>query len=200
MSNPRHAEGQTIFVSAFRRKVEEVVSPDQNVEPACVGGIGMEGISASALIEDACTWSFLAPKLDHVVVVWDFPFRHLLLGERDVVVAIEVAPERRHPLEAPAHTLLERLDLGQWRSRNHNQRNVAIRQMNQTSVKMIGHKRAAWAAFFPSRTEHEVVHNQLASAVEEFGERLLSVRTIEHILLFNFLPWQFAALPAQFIS
>src|ERR1700730_8131112 len=94
----------------------------------------------------------------------------------------------------PAHAFLERLDLGQWRPRNHDQRDVAIREMNQTSVKVIGHKRAAWATLFPTWAEHEVVHNQLALAVEEIGERLLSVRAIEHILLFNVLPGQVAAL------
>src|ERR1700687_3825152 len=114
MSNPRHAEGQTIFVPAFRREVEEVIRPDQNVEPTPVGGIGMEEIATGILIKEARARSFLVPKSNVVVVVGDLTLRHLFLGERHVIVAIEVVPERRHPLKAPAHAFLERFDLGQW--------------------------------------------------------------------------------------
>ncbi len=65
---------------------------------------------------------------------------------------------------------------------------------------MIGQERAARATLRPPRTKHEVVHDQLASAVKEVGERLLTVRSIEDILFLHPLPGQFAALPAQFIS
>src|SRR5450759_1457501 len=103
-------------------------------------------------------------------------------------------------MEAPAHAILEGFDLGQRRSRNHDQRDVAIGEVNEAAVEMIGQERAAWTTLLPPRTEHEVVHNQLASAVEEVGERFLAVRTIEDILFFNPLPGHFAALLAQFLS
>ena len=36
---------------------------------------------------------------------------------------------------------------------------------------LVGHERAARAALFPSRAEHEVLHQQLAPAFEQVGER-----------------------------
>src|ERR1700674_1723682 len=71
--------------------------------------------------------------------------------------------------------------------------------MHQTPVEMIGQEGTARATLFPARTEHEVIHNQLASAVEEAGQSLPAVRSLEDILFFNLLPGQFAALPAQLI-
>ena len=51
--------------------------------------------------------------------------------ERDVEVVVEVAAERRHPFEFPAHALLVGLDLGERRARHHHQRDVALGEMNR---------------------------------------------------------------------
>ena len=47
--------------------------------------------------------------------------------------------------------------------------------MQQGTVGVIHVKRAARATFVPLRTEHEVIHNELTSTLEEIGERLLPV-------------------------
>ena len=94
MSNPRHAEDQAILVATLRHQVEDVIGAQQDVKPASISGIGVEDVAAAILVKDTSARSLLRPELDGVVVVGDFSFRHLLLGERHVVVAIEVVPER----------------------------------------------------------------------------------------------------------
>jgi len=71
---------------------------------------------------------------------------------------------------------------------------IALGEMDDRAVEMIGEIRAAWAAGFPARTEHEVIDDQLALAAEQIAERLFAVRGAEHIIFFDFLPRQFAAL------
>src|SRR5258708_5887913 len=72
--------------------------------------------------------------------------------------------------------------------------------MHHAAVDMVGNERAAWAAFHPSRAEHKVIHNQLASSPEKIGESFLALWPVEDVGLLYFLPREFAALPAQFIS
>ena len=124
-------------------------------------------VADGVLVEDADTWRFLAGELLHRVVVVHLALRHLLLRERHVEVSVEVAAVGRHPIEPPAHPFLERLDLGQRRSRNHHHGDVACRQVRKGAVDMVGHERAARAALLPIRSEHEVVDNQLAASGEE---------------------------------
>jgi hypothetical protein len=52
----------------------------------------------------------------------------------------------------------------------------------------------------PSRTEHEVIDDELALAAEQVGERLLAARSVENIILFDFFPRQLAALLAQRVA
>src|SRR6266481_619660 len=103
-------------------------------------------------------------------------------------------------MEPPAHALLEGLDLRQRRSRNHHQPDVSRRKMHQAAVDMVRNERAARAAFLPVRTEHEVIHNQLAPAAEKLGQRFLAFRPIEHVWLLYLLPGQLPALLAQLIT
>jgi hypothetical protein len=72
-------------------------------------------------------------------------------------------------LKLPTHPFLEQLNLGQGRSGNCSEGNVALRKMHECSVGVIHVEGAAWAAFFPLRTEHEVINDQLTFAVEEIG-------------------------------
>ena len=94
-----------------------------------------------------------------------------LRREADAEVVVEVAAVRRHPLELPAHALAKALDLGQRRARDDQQRDVAMRQVHVHAVDVVGHERAARAALLPARAEHEVLHQQLAAAFEQVGER-----------------------------
>ena len=53
VAQPGHGPGQVRLVAAFRREIEQVVSADQDIEPARVSRIGMEHIAARILVEDA---------------------------------------------------------------------------------------------------------------------------------------------------
>ena len=50
------------------------------------------------------------------------------------------------------------------------------------------------------RVEHGVVDDELAAAVEEFGQRLAAVRSLEDVLLVHRFPRQIAAPLAQAIA
>src|SRR5579862_551563 len=72
--------------------------------------------------------------------------------------------------------------------------------MDSCSVKGICQVRTTRASLFPARTEHEVVHDQLAAAFEHIGERFLSVYAFEYIFLFNLFPWHLAPLAAEVVA
>ena len=42
-----------------------------------------------------------------------------------------------------------------------------------------------------------MIDDQLAAAAEQVGQRLLAVRSVEHVILLDLDPWQFAALGAE---
>src|SRR5262245_33033929 len=62
---------------------------------------------------------------------------------------------------------------------------------------MIGEQRAARATLLPSRTEHEVVHDQLALAAKKGRQGFLSARGVEDVFLLHLDPGQLAALCAE---
>jgi hypothetical protein len=66
--------------------------------------------------------------------------------EVDPVVEVEVAAEGRHPVEPPAHALLELLDLGQGRAGHRQEAHVTLREMPVGSVDVVGQEGAAGAA------------------------------------------------------
>src|SRR2546422_2816357 len=152
------------------------------------------------LVEDAQAGGLLAREFARGEVVVHDALRRLVLRERHVIVEVEVGPVRRHPREAPAHALLERFDLPERRSRHRQQRHVALREVHDGAVDMVGQEGAARAPFLPPRAEHEVVHDQLAPAVEEVSQRRLARRALEHIGLVDPHPRQRAALGAQPIA
>src|SRR6516164_3983831 len=99
----------------------------------------------------------------------------------------------------PSHALPECFNFGQARARNYRKRNVALCEVNSHAIEIVGEERAARASFFPSRTEHEVIHNELAATVEQVVQRYLSLRAIEDVVLLDLLPRKFAALAAEII-
>ena len=135
-----------------------------------------------------------AREAGHAVVVVDRAVDPLLGREADVEVAVEVVARRRDPVELPAHALPEALDLGQRRARDGHERDVAVRQVHEHAVGVVGHVRAARAALLPARPEHEVLHQQLAPAVEQLGERAPALGRVEDVVLGDALPGQRAAL------
>src|ERR1700749_290864 len=113
-----------------------------------------------------------------------------------MIVEVEIAAKLRDPLKLPAHGPLEGFDLAYWSARNHHQRRVAIGEVHGGAVKMIRPERTAWAALFPPRTQHEVIHEELPAAAEKIGQRYLSPCRIECIWLLYLFPGQSAALAA----
>ena len=89
-------------------------------------------------------------------------------------VAVEIVIAGRNPVELPAHALFERLDFGDWRVRDGGERHIALREVNECGVGVIHEKRTAGAAFLPVWAEHEVIDDELAPAVEQFGQRFLA--------------------------
>ena len=156
----------------------------------------MKDVASGVFGEDAGSRSFIGWKFGPLVVVINLAAGFFSRRERNVIVVIEIAAERRHPLEFPAHAFLKRFDLGDRRVRDGDERGVAIGEMNRHPVKVIADVRATGAAGFPAGTEHEVIDDQLAAAVEQIGERYLAVGTFEDVGFFNFFPRQFAALAA----
>src|SRR6266852_663664 len=53
-------------------------------------------------------------------------------------------------------------------------RDVTLREMHQRAVGVIHIEGAALTAFLPIRAEHEVINDELASAVEEIGKGFLT--------------------------
>ena len=107
--------------------------------------------------------------------------------EGSLVVLVEIRAAARNPIELPSHSLFEGLNLGRGRSRNRHERNVALRKVHQGSVGVIMLNEQA--ALFPIRTEHGVIHDQLASASEEdIGESFVAAGRIENRVLLDFDP------------
>ena len=134
-------------------------------------------------MEHAQTGTFVAWELLHRVVIVHLGPGLLVRRKRNVIVEVEVAAERRNPLEVPPHAFLERFDLRQRCPRDHCQRHVACREVRQRAVKMVGHKRAARASLFPVGMEHEVVDDQLAAPGEEIGQGFPAIWAVEGISL-----------------
>src|SRR5438105_3175614 len=73
-------------------------------------------------------------------------------------------------------------------------------QMDDGWIVVVRDERARLAALVPFGVKHEVVSDQLTSAIEESSQRFLAVRTVEHVLLFNLFPRQLAAPLTQLVS
>ena len=58
-----------VLVPALWHKVEEIVRPDKNVEPACIGGIGVEDVTVFVFVEDTQTRKFIHYELADLVIV-----------------------------------------------------------------------------------------------------------------------------------
>ena len=71
--------------------------------------------------------------------------------------------------------------------------------VNHGRTVVIGDERARLAALGPFGVEHEVVNDELASAVEEVRQRFLALGPVEDVLLFNPFPGQISARLAQLV-
>src|SRR5271165_4157679 len=201
MTHPRHCvRRHALFVPALWRHVKEVVSSQQDVEAAPVSRVGAKDLSVSILVENAQAGPFFHREIDRAEVVRTLAWRHIIFRKRHLVVVVEIAVERRYPRKPPSHALLERLNLRNGRTRDDRKRRIALFQVYPCAVKVVCQERATRAALLPSRTEHEVIDNQLASSLEQLGQRYLARRSFEDVALLHLLPWKLAALAAQFVT
>ena len=75
-----------------------------------------------------------------------------------------------------------------------------MREMHECRVRVVHVEGAAGAGLLPLRTEHEVINNELAFAVEEIGERFLAARGFENVIRFDFDPGQLAPLRGHSVT
>src|SRR5215471_4000863 len=110
VANPGHRPRQSILIAALGREIEEMIGADQDVETAAIGRIGVKDFAGGVLVEHAGARPLLAREaFNEFVIVKHLAAGLLLRGERDLIIGIEIAAERRRPVEAPAHPALESL-------------------------------------------------------------------------------------------
>ena len=72
--------------------------------------------------------------------------------------------------------------------------------MHGRAVGVVGHVGAVLAALLPARREHEVLHQQLAAAVEQVGQRAPAHRRVERVGLVDPHPGQRPALARDLVA
>ena len=75
-----------------------------------------------------------------------------------------------------------------------------MRQVNVHAVAVVGHEGAARATLLPPWGEHEVLHQQLAAAFEQLGERAPTLGPVEDVVLIDAHPRQRAALAGDLVA
>ena len=65
---------------------------------------------------------------------------------------------------------------------------------------MIGHHGTAGASFFPSRTKHEVIDDELALAAKKIRKSLIPLRSGKDVILLHFDPGKFTTQPADLVT
>src|SRR5438105_1525125 len=123
-----------------------------------------------------------------------------------MIVKVEIAVARGEPLEAPAHTLFEGLDLLKRSPRNSHKAHIAVRQVQTGAVERVGPERAVQTPLVVIGTEHKVIDDELAVFPKEIGKRLLAAWPVEDVVLFHLLPGErapklskFLPLPREFL-
>src|SRR5215469_8354550 len=122
--------------------------------------------AVAILEEHAAAVQFFGRGVDYLKVVIDLALGQILFLERDVVVVVEIAAKGGNPVEAPPHPFFVSLDFRQRCARNRKESDVVMCEMEVGPVDMIGKKRAAYAPGLAPGPEHEVIHDELAAAVE----------------------------------
>src|SRR5438876_390014 len=95
MADPSHGMRLLIlFVAALGRQIEPVVDAHHGLQSTSVGGIRMKDVAVGILVKDAGAGRFFSgEKLDFVVVI-HFLRSHFVLGEGNVVIAVEIADRK----------------------------------------------------------------------------------------------------------
>src|SRR5262249_61530791 len=140
------------------------------------------------------------PRLLTPVVVFNAAFALLFVGKSHTEVEVEIAAKGRRPGKCPSHAPFVRLQLRERRSRHCTQRHVVIRQVHDGSVEAIRNRRAGRTARRVVRSEHEVVNEQLRSALEKIRKRRAAFVSVESIRLVDPHPRQFLTSLHQFVA
>ena len=126
----------------------------------------MKHLAPLILIEDADSLLVRRTNRPNFIVVVCFARGDLLGRKRHVIVEIEITSVGRHPREAPAHAFLVGVYLGQRSARNGCKCHIAMIEMDRNTIEIVGPEGARLAPFLLIGTKHEMVHNELAAAVE----------------------------------
>src|SRR5437868_10082665 len=189
---PRHRAGRARLVAPPGHEVEILIGGIHHIDSAPEAGIGMEYVIA-LLVEHADPRQVRARGLLPGVVVVDLAAGELVGRERHAEVVVEAGAAGRYPLEGPAEPPRISLQLGQRRARDRDHRDVAVGEVLDDAVEVVGPERARLAAGLPVGAEHEVVDDELAAAVEQVGEARLAARAGELVVLGDLDPGQVAA-------
>jgi hypothetical protein len=153
------------FVTPLRRPVEPLVHTPERVKAACIGGVRVVDDPVGKH-ERAHTWCFAGVGgdvgachrreltrcrvedfcCDCAVVVVDTAGTLLLLGKRRVKIVVEVAAQRRHPRECPAHAALVSLQRGNRGAGDCDHRHVVVLKVHRETVEAVRNSRTRWAA------------------------------------------------------
>src|SRR6266704_5773908 len=102
-----HPEGPAAaFVAPLGHDVEVAIIQVQHFDATRESRISTKHLARRVLVEDTDALPLRWARILYLEVVEGFLLFHLFRSEGHVVIEIEVASERRDPLEAPAHALL----------------------------------------------------------------------------------------------
>src|SRR5258707_2200402 len=217
------APPDALLVATFGGAIDPLVHAPEAVQSPRIGGIG---VVDNAVLEQeraharpiarvggrvgpACGRE-LSDRLRHrgrvhrvaaaLVVVFYDPLALLLLGERDVEVEVEVAPERGHPGKRPPHPPLVRLQLRERCPRHRRKCDVVVRQVDDEAVEPVRDRRAGRTPRRVVGPKHEVVDEELRTPSEEVCQRGAPFVSLESILLVDPDPRQLLPSPRQLVA
>jgi hypothetical protein len=118
VADPGQRTFLTILISSPGSQVEVVVGGVHHSDSPRVAGVGVKDRAALVFGDHADPLPVQRAGIGSGIVVERGSLVGFLGGKRDVIVKVEIARSRGEPLEAPSHSLFERLDLGQGRPGN----------------------------------------------------------------------------------
>src|SRR5579864_6815327 len=188
------------LVAALGSEVNIVVSGVEQIDAPRIRGIRMEHAALLVFEEYTDSGVLRTAGILSLEIVEGLFLGHLFRCERNVVVEIEIVFVGREPFEIPAHAFFVGCQLAIWRARDRDHGGVAMVDVDDVAVEAVSPERAMLASRVPTGVEHKMVDDQLAAPVEEFRQRLLTVRTIEDVGFGNRLPRKLAPLLVQLVA
>src|SRR5688500_2771232 len=113
--DPFHRETKLVLITTLWNCVQDPVRRHEQIETATERRVGMKHPASRILIENTKPRRFRARMISDSVIIIYLPALNLLLRERHLKSRVEITPIGRHPIEVPAHSLLECLPLNERR-------------------------------------------------------------------------------------